>query len=619
MPHPPEPDGGTTTTAPPPIHTADVWVLHDRPDKLYAAAGAWRAFATASTTVADDVDRLATALYNGPWEGAAADSYDKHRKKLTADVDAAVAQANAIAGALESAAGALRAAQGHLTDEWAKVVAVPFSYDGSGNVTFRPTTPDQEKIVKTSIGVAHEIRRDLDTQLNTYVSEFPKTQAVWKQISSTWEQVALGNDDGFTLPPEANGTFVLYDGNRVIVNTGPGNDNVQVSVDPKTGEQVVTINGSVYHFPPGADVVIRAGEGNDSVTVAPGTRVKLTMIGGEGDDILRGADGHETILGLDGRDQVYAGAGNDRVSGGADRDYVDGQRGDDILSGGLGDDTVYGLGGNDRISGGEGQDYLEGGTGNDTIDAGAGNDIVSGGRDDDTMRGGGGNDVFYAGRGNDTIEGGSGNDRSFGEKNDTTSGVEQNVVIEIKDSAQFIKVEGSDDFKERIAADLDMLRSSPRGAQMMEALQHGHDDSKWSFLWFGNDGDTLTIREYNNPQDPNNSTASHSGGDHLININPHLDRLGTGAGNVEGPPVAVLYHEMAHVYDYMNDSLAPGDYHGNDPRNHGTPNREREAAGLPIDEDNNPNTPEQIYSKHPYELTENGLRDEMGAPHRDAY
>jgi Ca2+-binding RTX toxin-like protein len=615
----PEPDGGGTTTAPPPIQTRDVWALHDRPDKLDAAAQAWRTFATATTGVADDVDKMAKALYDGPWEGAAADSYDQHRKRLTADVDLAATQATAVATALEAAAGSLRAAQGHLTTEWAKVVAVQFSYDGSGNMTFSPATPEQEKIVHDSIAVALDIRKNLDAALSGDIGGFTKTQTSWKQISSAWEQVALGNDDGFTLPPEVNGTSVIYDGNRIIVNTGPGNDNVQVSIDPKTGLQIVTINGSVYYFPAGADIVVRAGEGNDAITVAPGTNVHLTMIGGEGDDILRGGDGNETILGLDGRDQVYAGAGNDRVSGGADRDYLDGQRGDDIMSGGLGDDTVYCLGGNDRLSGGEGQDYLEGGTGNDTIDAGTGNDIVSGGRDDDTLRGGGGDDVFYAGRGNDTIEGGQGNDKAYGEKNDVAGGVEQNVTIEIKDSAQFIKVEGSDEFKERVAADLDMLRSSPRGQQMLDALQHGHDDSKWSFLWFGSDGDTLTIREYNNPADPNNSTASHDGGDHLINYNPHLDNLRTGGGPVDGPPVAVLYHEMAHVYDYMNDSLAPGDYHGADPNNQGTPNREREAAGLPIDEDNNPKTPEQIYSKHPYDYTENGLRDEMGAPHRDAY
>ncbi|GII24813.1 M91 family zinc metallopeptidase [Planosporangium mesophilum] len=43
------------------------------------------------------------------------------------------------------------------------------------------------------------------------------------------------------------------------------------------------------------------------------------------------------------------------------------------------------------------------------------------------------------------------------------------------------------------------------------------------------------------------------------------------------------------------------------------------AAGLPIDEDNDPRTPDQVYSRHPYGLTENGLREEMGAPSREAY
>jgi hypothetical protein len=72
----------------------------------------------------------------------------------------------------------------------------------------------------------------------------------------------------------------------------------------------------------------------------------------------------------------------------------------------------------------------------------------------------------------------------------------------------------------------------------------------------------------------------------------------------------VLYHEMAHVYDYMNDSLAPGDYQGAD--DPGVHNREREAVGLPLDDG-------KLYPEHPYGLTENALRDEMGAPHRDAY
>jgi hypothetical protein len=49
------------------------------------------------------------------------------------------------------------------------------------------------------------------------------------------------------------------------------------------------------------------------------------------------------------------------------------------------------------------------------------------------------------------------------------------------------------------------------------------------------------------------------------------------------------------------------------------PNRERAAAGLPIDHDDNPATADRIDPDHPYELTENGLREELGVPHRPRY
>jgi Ca2+-binding RTX toxin-like protein len=633
-----EPHGNDTAAMPAQIFTADVWDLHARPDLADTAAGHWRAVATSITTAAADVDGQAKALRNGTlgngtlgdatpgyatlgngtWRGEAADSFDAHRKELIADIGDAAANANAVALALDKAAGSLRAAQSQLTAEWAKVVPVRFAFDAPTHLAFRPVTQAQAETVIDSMARCRQIRKDLDHQLSEVVVRFDQMRTRLRQIAANWTSEAGGDRDPFTMPPEASTTAVISDGNRVIVNTGTGDDDVQIGVDPQTGSQVVTVNGTTYYFAAGADIVVRGGDGNDSITVAPGTHLHLTMLGGEGDDTIRGGAGNDTVLGLDGRDRVYGGGGNDRVFAGAGRDYVDGGSGDDILSGGLGDDTLYGLSGNDTISGGEGRDYLEGASGNDTVDGGAGNDILSGGKDDDSLRGGAGDDTTYAGRGNDSSDGGQGSDKVFGERNDTSVGAEQHVTVEIKDLETFINVEGSAEFRQRIEADLEMLRSSPRGQLMLAALQKGHEDTQGGILWWHQEGDSLTIREYNDPRNPDNSTASHSPHSNVINYNAHLDEFPTGTGNrVQGPPVAVLYHEMAHVYDYLNDSLAPGTYRGSD--NPGVPNREREAVGLPIDEDNDANTPTQIYSKHSYDLTENGLRDEMGAPHRDAY
>lgn len=71
------------------------------------------------------------------------------------------------------------------------------------------------------------------------------------------------------------------------------------------------------------------------------------------------------------------------------------------------------------------------------------------------------------------------------------------------------------------------------------------------------------------------------------------------------------------MYDFTYDTWVPGDYTGAD--NPGVPNLEREAAGLPIDDDFDPSTPDRIAPQHPYELTENGLRSELGSPHRTEY
>jgi len=79
----------------------------------------------------------------------------------------------------------------------------------------------------------------------------------------------------------------------------------------------------------------------------------------------------------------------------------------------------------------------------------------------------------------------------------------------------------------------------------------------------------------------------------------------------------VLYHELAHVYDYFHDTLAAGTYEGAD--NPGVPNAEREAVGLPIDHDGDPDTPDTLDPDHPFELTENGLRDEFGLTPRLRY
>ncbi|PZS31482.1 MAG: hypothetical protein DLM59_09880 [Pseudonocardiales bacterium] len=318
------------------------------------------------------------------------------------------------------------------------------------------------------------------------------------------------------------------------------------------------------------------------------------------------------------------------MSGGAGRDYIDGQAGDDVLRGGSGNDTVYGMSGNDQISGGDGQDYLEGATGDDSIDGGAGNDMISGGRGDDVIRAGAGNDVVYGGAGTDTVAGGSGNDTAYVQSGDQVD-TEKTVTVEIRDVGNTIRVEGSPEFVERVQADLDMLRSSPRGQLMLAQMDRVHNETgaiakDWPVLGgLAYQGDTIRIVETTDA----NGYASDDQGvlDQVFNHNNYKIQYDPRFQTIaDGPPVTVLYHEMAHVYDFSHDTSADGSYDNPanpdqmyDSHGHlvGVPNDEREAVGLPIDPDGDGHY--EIDPDHPFDYTENGLRDELGAPQRPKY
>lgn len=107
-------------------------------------------------------------------------------------------------------------------------------------------------------------------------------------------------------------------------------------------------------------ILINAGDGNDSVSVAGGRTYHVAI--------------PSTINGEGGNDSLTGGDANDILSGGA---------GDDLLTGGAGDDRIFGNEGKDRLTGGLGADYLNGGLDNDRLYA-ADNDNGA-----DTVEGGG--------------------------------------------------------------------------------------------------------------------------------------------------------------------------------------------------------------------------------------
>lgn len=614
-----------------------LWDLRADPGQIETAATAWSDVARSVSTVADGA-RADMANPLETWEGEAADAYDERRRALVRDLDEAADIATALARTMQSVAGTVTAAQGRLDSSWGDVMSFERRVLSDGSLWFVTETEEDQAIVRSAITAAEGIRAELDGSLVALEGEVASATARWDALTQTWWSFTLGGsffDPGDEL--DLTGIGIVEIDGAIMLRGGEGDERITVTIDPETGEQIVTVTklsfstvdgervmtegeSRTFRLPAGKELVLHGGGGNDIITLPRDSRLRFTALGGEGADIITGGGGRDRLFGLGGEDVIKAGGGGDYVSGGAEADYLDGQGGDDRIFGGEGRDTLYGLGGDDHLSGGRDEDFLEGGAGNDVLSGGHGADVLSGGRGRDEISGGAGDDVSYGGLGEDRTIGGTGRDTSHDDRRADGSTNEVNVNLQIPADTEHITITGSPEFIERVRADLDLLRSSPTGQQLLANLSEKYDDSgSW---FFGLGRKSLDIRElvpadeHGGQGDPwyENSYANGSGNPHVIQYLPSIDDF-RGA-----PPVVVLQHEMGHAYDYINGSYDPDwMYEGADAQDHGIRVAERQATGLPIDHDRDPSTPEIIDPRHPLATTENGLRDEMGLPTREHY
>ncbi|MEV0429075.1 M91 family zinc metallopeptidase [Micromonospora sp. NPDC050495] len=624
------PGAPVTSAQPAPIVSDDLWSLGADPERLLATAKAWRSLAHAARDSAADARNGANALFNSGWSGDVAEAYAEHGRKLVVDLEEFAALAERGARAVDDLADALGRAQLLLDQEWKALtgaVRVARSADG---VIFTPTDAAGVAVVGAAVAAAEAIRRPaVDVQQDS-AADLRAVSAALETIKDAWWRFTAGATP-FTLPNEPPGPGVIFVGGRMIINAGGGDNDVRVVRDPFTGKlRVEIVAGSFVLWsetvPDGFALTVRGGAGDDHVEAGEGVGA-LTVLGGSGDDRIHTGSGDDVVLGGYGADTIESGAGADYVSGGAGQDYLATFTGQDRLIGGSGEDTLYGGSGADRLSGGDGYDYLEGGRGDDSLDGGQGYDVLSGGRGNDTIAGGAGDDTIYTGQGTDTVSGGTDGvdgDLVYGQRQTETgtAGTERPDAFDdtervhhvdvSNDLASDLEIEGSDEFTERVQDDLDMLRSSPNGQLMlaeMDGAQHG-------------DPDRFRIEEFDEQ-----SAEAHwntDSDDYWIQYNPDFDSF-------EGaPPSAVLFHEMAHVYDFDNDTRLDGRYvNPDDPDTQtvpvfgdlevraGTENVERQAAGLPVDTDGDGDF--EIDPRHPIEYTENGLRAEMRVPDREVY
>jgi Ca2+-binding RTX toxin-like protein len=242
-----------------------------------------------------------------------------------------------------------------------------------------------------------------------------KTAAVTVSIGDDATN-APGNDGvGRGVAGDTEGDNVYSDVEEIVGGAGNdtliGQDRTTANYDPAGGynsrsgqEGANTLTGG-----PGNDLLdgkqdadtFTGGEGIDTVTYAGRTSAVVGTVGDENND-----DGDATdVNSLTSR--------GDNIDGTVEQ--VIGGPGNDVLRGNGLDNLLEGAGGNDRISGGSGNDDLRGGEGDDLLDGAAGNDTLSGqGGNDPGLEGGSGDDVLDGGDGNDLLDGNTGADSIIG-------------------------------------------------------------------------------------------------------------------------------------------------------------------------------------------------------------
>ncbi|MEM6472559.1 MAG: calcium-binding protein [Planctomycetota bacterium] len=177
---------------------------------------------------------------------------------------------------------------------------------------------------------------------------------------------------------------------RASVDGSALDDTLLVHEDPAGGISLTYVSGDngmvhVRHFPAGdvEEVVFHGNDGDD-------TFQNFSSVASD----VYGDQGHDTLIGGSGQDVMRGGEGNDDLFGNGGIDDLRGNRGDDDLFGGDAGDTLEGGRGNDELFGGNGPDRLLGGQGNDELFGEGGRDSLFGDAGSDLLQGDNGADRF---------------------------------------------------------------------------------------------------------------------------------------------------------------------------------------------------------------------------------
>ncbi|NDV24084.1 calcium-binding protein [Desulfovibrio sp. JC022] len=342
--------------------------------------------------------------------------------------------------------------------------------------------------------------------------------------SDTISFASISNDVNITLS-STSGSATIEDGTGAVAYT----------VDLESVENVIGGSGDDYIRGTTGANTIYGGDGADSVYSNYGSDL---IYGGKGNDTLYGRSGSNTIYGEEGNDYLTDGSNNDYISGGSGNDTISLNKGVDTAYGDSGDDKIYVYWDKAYIYAGSGDDKviladatgpfaaangtIEGGSGNDTLYGGGINDYIWGGSDDDTIDGKKGNDTLYGDSGNDSIDGSQGDDFIFaGSGNDNIDGGDDTDTLSYINATTSVTVNLESGTATGWGTDTIASIESIIGSNQDDNIT-SHNSGTESITG-GQGADTITLNDASTTKIYYNAIAE--GGDHIKNFDSGTDNF----------------------------------------------------------------------------------------------
>jgi hypothetical protein len=145
---------------------ANLWELRSDVAPLEVAAVRWGEVATLMTRRGDEIVDAALRATEG-WDAAAAESYDRFRRQVLANLDRFTTLATQIAASLQAVGSMITSTQKELDQAWTRVAAIPHEVVGeSRHLVFKPEADEDRATVTAAQQEAEEIRRRLTLALD---------------------------------------------------------------------------------------------------------------------------------------------------------------------------------------------------------------------------------------------------------------------------------------------------------------------------------------------------------------------------------------------------------------------------------------------------------------------